>query len=401
MIFESEWAGHRLQYVRAILDALAPLAVSTVFVCGRGTRETQEFATHLEPIRDRFEVDESGIRTRGKTPQAAAMRRFLDFRKALARHRPDHVYLPYADGLMQVAGVSRALGLSLSRPGMEMEGLLMRGRFAYEPGPTSVRTRATIKALELSPFDIVHHLDPVVFEYLLKRCPGLAGRLRLLPEAVERIDVIDKSVARARLGIPTGGRYIGCLGAMSAAKGVNLLIKAFLRSALATDIRLLLIGEVDAELQGLLKGEYLGDMESGQIMHIDRYVSQEDFHLGFNALDVICTPYPRQIGSSGIVVRAAAVGRPVLGSEFGWVGRVIRDFELGETCDVDNGPAFAAKVVRALKIAENYRPGPKAQHFKAFHSIGNFEAHWTRRLRERLNIGEPRQLVRWEWPSRC
>jgi glycosyltransferase involved in cell wall biosynthesis len=300
---------------------------------------------------------------------------------------------------MQIAGVCRALGLPRSRSGMEVEGLLMRGRFAYEPGPMSTRTRIAIKALELSPFDLIHHLDPLVFGYILEHCPGLTDRLRLLPEAVEHVKKIDLSLARTRLGIPPQGRYIGCLGALSAGKGVALLIKAFLLAQVASDVRLLLIGGVDAELRDLLYREYSAHVESGRFIHIDRYVSQEDFHLGLNACDVICTPYRRQIGSSGIVVRAAAVGRPVLGSEFGWVGRVIRDFELGDTCDVDDVSAFADKIARALKAAENYRAGPNAKYFRSFHTIGNFESHWTYRLRERLGIAETGQLVGWKWPK--
>lgn len=388
-----------MQYVRSILDALSSLPVSTVFVCGRGVRQADEFATHLAPIAGSFQLDDGATRTRGMPPYASGLRRFVDFREALARHRPDHAYVPYADGLMQVAGLARQLGWRLSRPGMEIEGLMMRGRFAYDSGPLAIRDRATIKTLHWSPFDIVHHLDPIAYDFLVAHSPRLTGRLRLLPEAVERVEVVDRVFARVRLNIPAVGRYVGCLGALSAAKGVGLLLRVFLHSPPAPDVRLLLIGKADPQLRDLLNGECAGLRESGRIIHIDRYVSQEELHLGLNALDVICVPYLRQIGSSGILVRAAAAGRPVLGTEFGWIGRVIRDFELGETCDIETIPAFAAALERALGGARTYRAGSKAQNFKAFHSIENFEAHWTRRLRQRLRLRDSRELLQWKWPN--
>jgi glycosyltransferase involved in cell wall biosynthesis len=282
---------------------------------------------------------------------------------------------------------------------MEIEGLMMRGKFAYDPSAMTLRTRITAQALKNTPIDIVHHLDPIVYDYLRQHFAELACRLRLLPEPVENMKPLDARAARAKLGISPTGSYLGCLGALSAVKGVALLLKAFADAPVAADARLLLIGKPDVELRLLLDNEYRGLCEAGRIIHIDRYVSQEEFHLGLMASDVVCVPYHRQIGSSGVVVRAAAVGRPLLGSDFGWIGRVIRDFELGIVCDVTDTPRFAVGIAAALASSSSYRQGPKAQAFSNFHCLENFERHWTRRLRERLGLGMPRKLSAWEWPE--
>ncbi|HEY2679110.1 MAG TPA: glycosyltransferase [Steroidobacteraceae bacterium] len=399
LIFEPDCGGHRLQYVAAILDALAPLPVSKLLLCQRGIRETEEFSAHLAPLQGGFDIDEGASNTRGMSAYRTGMLRFLDLYKAIARHKPDHVYIPYADGLIQIAGVARALGFSLARPGMEIEALMMRGKFAYDPPPSSMRIRLFAKTLASTPVDIVHHLDPIVYDFLRQRFQAMAGRFRLMPEAVETIDIVDRRIAQMKLGIPQNGKYVGCLGALGAGKGIALLLRAFENAPLAADTRLLLLGKPDRELRLLLDGRFRGLREAGRIIHFDRYVTQDEFHLGLMASDIVCAPYLRQIGSSGIVVRAAAVGRLVLGSQFGWVGRVIRDFELGIACDVQDVPRFATEISRALSLSENYRPGLKAQAFANFHRMENFEWHWTRRLRERLGMGHPEEIVAWQWPK--
>ncbi len=388
-----------MQYVGAIVDALAPLRVSTVLVCERGIRQTSEFSTHLARIQGGFDIDDGVPPSRGQPAYTVGMRRFLALRKAIARHKPDHVYIPYADGLIQVAGLARMLGFSLSRPGMEIEALMMRGKFAYEPRPAPLSTRLIATALARTPVDIVHHIDPIVYDYIRHRFESLAVRFRLLPEAVESIVPLDLQTARLRLGIPPLGKYVGCLGALSAGKGVAFLLRAFSSAPMEADHRLLLVGKPDPELRLLLTGEYRTLREAGRIVHIDRYVSQDEFHLGLMASDVVCAPYHRQIGSSGIVVRAAAIGRPLLGSDFGWVGRVIRDFELGTVCDVTDIPRFATELAHALALSAGYRPGPKARLFANYHRQENFAWHWTHRLRERMGLGTPRASSEWAWPE--
>ena len=399
MIFEPSSQGHRLQYVRSVLDALADYPVSRLFVTARGMQETAEFATHLSPIAGTFGIDEIASQAGEGSPRMVGMRRFSDLRKAIGRHRPEHVYVPYADGLMQISGLASRFGGSLARQGMEIEGLLMRGRFAYSPEPVSMPAHASIKALEWSPFDIVHHLDPIVHEFLRGYSPTLAAKLRLLPEAVEHVKILPAKLARERLGIPTHGRYIGALGALFAGKGIALLLKAFVKANLAADTRLLLVGIADAPLLDLLREDYAEQVRSSRIIHIARYVSQDEFHLGLNASDLICVPHLHQTGSSGLVVRAAAARRPILGTDFGWIGRVIRAFHLGEVCDVENIAAFAASLSEVVNRTQAYNADEHALQFAAFHSIGNFGAHWTQRLRERLRITTPSSPIGWHWPQ--
>ncbi len=64
-------------------------------------------------------------------------------------------------------------------------------------------------------------------------------------------------------------------------------------------------------------------------------------------MDVIAAVYPQHTGSASIVIRAAAAGRPVLGSDYGWIGRTIEKHGLGLACR----PSDESSILRGISWA--------------------------------------------------
>ena len=155
------------------------------------------------------------------------------------------------------------------------------------------------------------------------------------------------------------------------------------------------MGKLSSEIRRLIEDEMKAAVQDGRLIVIDQYVSHEQFCLGLNAADVICTPYPRHIGSSGIVVRAAAIGKPILASNYGWVGAVVSTFELGTTCSVSDSVEFAHHITECLEIASEYRQTADSARFVRFHTISNFATHITTRLRSRMGVLPLREHVSW------
>ena len=197
----------------------------------------------------------------------------------------------------------------------------------------------------MAPFTILHQLDPIPFTALKNRGGALGDRSRLIPEPVEAIQKIEMVEARCRLGIPVDGRYVACMGSLDVRKGTHLLIQAFARAKLQSNDRLLLIGNLHQDVRSLITHTIAALLRDGRLILIDRYVSDETLGMGLNAADVVCTPYPKHVGSSGIVVRAAAVGKPILASDYGWVGAIVPAFQLGTTCPVGDLDRFATQIV--------------------------------------------------------
>jgi glycosyltransferase involved in cell wall biosynthesis len=243
----------------------------------------------------------------------------------------------------------------------------------------------------------MHHLDPLAYGRLSEMSPGFFGRSRLMPDPVVPPLQASRQEARRRLGVPEDGRYVGSVGASDGRKGIDRLIRAFATAPLRPDDRLLLVGPVAAPVAGMLRTEFASLVRQRRIIAIDRYVTDEELDAGVLAMDLVCTPYPRHIGSASIVIRAAVADRPVLASNFGWMGFVVPRFSLGVTCDVGDSVRFPDVLASALDDAERFQPAPAARRFVRYHSVENFAACWTQRLRERMGLPSAEQTVAWEW----
>ncbi len=399
LVFEPSRHGHRFSYLRHLVEAIAELADEVIVTVNRSAPGTAEYREHVEPIEPRVTVDSSMPQGEGLSTIDFCRHALTALRTVVRDHRPDHVYVPSATGVAQMLGLARLVGINPFRGGVESECVTLREPFAY-PSPTTKRwlfARLSLRAAALAPWTVVHHIDPLPFEELQRRGGRYARRSRLLPEPVETITAMESQEARRRLEIPETGRYIGLAGFLDLRKGTDLLMRAFADAPRRHDDRLLLVGRMADRIRSMLEGEYASLVNDRRIIVIDRFVSDETFATSLSAMDVVAACHPRQIGSSGIVVRAPKVGRPLLGSDFGWVGRMINRFSLGRTCNVRDHDALVAAVGTSLRDAEEPRLNEAARRFLKFHTVSNFAASISQNLRERLGRPAADGLRTWQW----
>jgi len=387
LVFEPDHSGHHFNYLRLLLPALTKLGVEVIAAVAEDAPGRDEFRTHLRQLPPGVAISPT-LRYPTGGPMRAAMQSREMLMIALRRLRPDHVYIPYADGLTQIVGALDGWRGAAFPGTIEIEALLMRGGFAYPSQGLKSRVSklATLACVGLSPWSRLHFIDPVAFEFIKQRGGQLAHRSRLMPDPVEVPHVRNKAESRRLLGIPMGGRYIGCFGVLDERKGTDLLLKAFASADLGESDNLLLIGRLSPAIRGLLDQINTSQGSRRQIITLDRYATDEELQLGLSACDLVATPYPRHIGSASIVIRAAAAGRPVIAGDFGWMRAVVPRFQLGWTCDVSDLALFARSIRLALDASSNFAPSDVAQRFARFHSPANFAAAWTSRLRERLSL---------------
>ena len=399
LVFEPSRFGHRFSYLRHLVEAIAEPADEIIVTVNRSAPGTDEYREHIEPIEPRVTVDASMSQHEHLSAIGFCRQTFAALRSVVHQHRPDHVFVPSADGVTQMLGPARIMGINPFRAGVESECVTLRETFAY-PTPTTrgwLSARMSLIAAKLAPWTIVHHIDPLPFERLQRQGGRYARRSRLIPEPVESITALDKGEARHRLQIPESGRYIGCAGFLDRRKGTDLLIRAFAEAPRDEDDRLLLVGVVDGHIRSLLEGDYAPLVAGGRIIVIDRFVSDVEFATSLSAMDVVAACHPHQIGSSGIVVRAPKVARPLLGSGFGWVGRMINRFSLGQTCEVRDHDALVAAVSKSLQSADELRLNEAASRFVQFHTVSNFAASVSQRLRDRVGKPPADGLRTWRW----
>lgn len=398
LIIEPDLTGHHAPYLRHMLRATAELNQDAVVLACAGASQSKQFALHLHDVAASVTWDESMAPVCGSLRHTARM--FAELLQAVDRYHADQVWVPYADFVTAYLGARALIGCKAKWPAnVEIEGLFFRAMFAYPAPQWRKHFRRTLSRLFLrtANWDILHLLDPLPFDMMRKQYAAQSNHLRLMPDPVENVSQVNKDDARARLGIPTSGRYLGCMGVLYNRPGIGLLLQAFRRAKLGAEDRLLLAGPMNDAVRNMVDSEYRDLIESDRIVTIDRHMNLDEVMLAVMASDVVSVPIPFRMGSSSFTIRAAAAGRPVLTDDFGWMGWAVRRFDLGWCVDIWNVSAFADALQVAVENADKKTTSPAAERFVRYHSAENFKAHWTARLRERLGLPPDPNLVSWQW----
>jgi glycosyltransferase involved in cell wall biosynthesis len=398
LIFEPDHTGHHLTYVRLLIESLLPLRVDVTLSLGQQAFGSVEFEQQVKQFEGRLKFDRLPVLVQGQ-PIKFMCANSANFLETVRRVAPDHVMVPYADGLTQGLGLRRVwFGGKLPRS-MTSEALMMRGAFAYPRSRWRQRASAlfSLWTTDLSPWDRLHLLDPIPYDMVQNRGGGLAARAHLIPDPVPPPRVTDRVQARQMLGLATAGRYLGCAGVLDERKGIDKLIRAAASAKLGDDDRLLLLGSLSPGIRQLLNTEYSGLVNSGRIVVLDRYATDLEFEAAITAMDLVCTTYPRHTGSVSIAIRAAAAGRAVLASDWGWLGLVVPRFGLGWTCDATSVESLIQAIPTALDRAASFTLSDAGRRFVEFHSIRNFQACWTHLLRQKMGSPPESQMRTWQW----
>jgi glycosyltransferase involved in cell wall biosynthesis len=398
LVFEPDATGHRLQHVRHLTDALLTVGCRVLWALQTDARGRPEYPVHLQSLEPRVELH-LRLDPRQRHDLRTPRRRVRELVETIGDLQPDWVYVPYADRITQAAAIDCVLhgnGL-LSRTPIEAQ--LMRGKYGYPlRSPRERFSAAANRWLTLrNPWRVTHVLDPWILRGLGDAVD--ADRFRLIPEPVEQRAPLERRDARHRLGIPAGGRYVAMVGTLEPRKGIEELLAAFARSPLPADDRVLLVGRATPPIRELLQTRYDQLIRQQRIVAVDRYVSDDELGAAFFAADVVAVTHPRQIGSSGTLVRAAAAERYLLTSDYGWVGWVTQLFQLGTSVQVSEADALSAALVAALDRSADYRRSESAHRFCQYHTVPNQQAHWVREIGRvlRLPLGPLAHRLDWQW----
>jgi glycosyltransferase involved in cell wall biosynthesis len=388
--------GHLLNYVQYLVRAFAPLGCEIVIAVPNAAPESAQFKRYLSPYQSRFRLEVIPSRE-----YATSMWRMVStdarvFRALIDRVKPDAVYLPTADGAAQSLALSR---LALLRSGFSQvhsEALLIRVPAAY--GMSRRPPFLTKMAIRAMPFDVVHYIDPVTFDWVL-RCVGgsAARRARFIADPIEPLPLPAQSTARAMLGLPERKKLIMSIGMQDHRKGVDYLIEACARWQPAEPAGIVLAGMLSAQIKELVTTEYRHLVDNGRLIVLDRYLSHEEINACCAAGNLIATPYRPHPHPSAIVLYAASAGKMVLAANNGWFAYMVPKFSLGRLCDPQNPDLLAETLNLALGEAEAYKVSPAAKRLVEFNRSENFVLQWRRELSRMMGRSEDASPRDWEW----
>ncbi|HEY9603282.1 MAG TPA: glycosyltransferase [Allocoleopsis sp.] len=369
LVFELGYTGHYSSYLRHLaeywckhqLPGHLDIVVSPSFVKHHG--EVLEIAASCQQNNLNFvaitPAEEASLIPR-KSSMNRALRSFQEWkllRKYATQLGATHCLLLYFDSFQSAI----ASGAKLPCP---FSGIYFRPTFHYRTFAGYVpswrnRLQHWREKFVILP-RIMNHpqlrslfcLDPFVVKPM-ERFRSKASAIHL-PDPVQIYGVPkqhDLKTFKESLGIEPGRTVFLLFGALyDGRKGVHQVLDAI--SALSPDLCqklcLLLVGQlgdnspIPAQLAELSQNLPL------QAIIRDGFVPEQDVQLYFQSADVILAPYQRHIGMSGILVQAAAAGRPLLSTNYGLMGEITRCWQLGLAVDATDPSEIAKGLTRFL-----------------------------------------------------
>jgi len=153
----------------------------------------------------------------------------------------------------------------------------------------------------------------------------------------------DKAAARASLGI-TAERVLLFFGYVRRYKGLHVLLEAMAIVVRSLDAKLMVVGEFyDDEEKYRKQISRLGLYE--HVILKSDYVPNDRVGVYFSAADVVVLPYISAT-QSGIAQIAYNFDRPVIATDVGGLGEVVRDMVTGFLVPHDDPTALAQSIIR-------------------------------------------------------
>ena len=352
MLFDLYAGGHRLQYLLNLathwaergLPGRLSIVVPTAFLDAHPPLRTfadvhRTSGIEVVPITEPVRLKAPGPLqlVRYGVEQGRHLRRYVE------RLRPDHAVLMYFDH----AQLALAFGLRFDFP-VRFSGIYFRPQFHYgrfEGHATSPRERATnlrkrlvLRAALRNPhLHTLFCLDP----YAVADVRRMGGRAVALPDGVAP----EAGRADVRWAPEDGRRAVLLFGTLHRRKGLFEVLDAMRRLSKDDQRRLALVlaGPItDLERDRALRE--LGDLATStplQVVLDERFIPDEEIQAMVRRADLVLLTYQRHVGSSNVLVRAAMAGRPVLATDYGLVGALVREHRLGQALDAGSPEVIA------------------------------------------------------------
>jgi glycosyltransferase involved in cell wall biosynthesis len=206
-----------------------------------------------------------------------------------------------------------------------------------------------------------------------------------LPDPIPEIGIDIEAEAAASDWSPfddDGRMRFLLFGALRRQKGVFQLLEALQRLpvSVAQTTSVLFLGSVKPEIEGqLTKGvqEIQRKRPDLKVRLENRFAADWELRYAIQESDVILVPYLRSEGSSGVIGHAANYSTPVIGSETGLVGHLIRKYELGVTVPIQP-QQLAGALQRAVQEGMTMSTNQAARYVRQHRSDDFVEALLSR-----------------------
>lgn len=160
-----------------------------------------------------------------------------------------------------------------------------------------------------------------------------------LPDPVEipsQVEILPEDL-KAKLKIQPDRKIFLLFGSLDERKGIYKVLDALLLLSpeQCQQICLFLVGRANPTEEALINAciTEVCQKQPVQIITELEFVSEQAMQAYFHLADVILALYQRHVGMSGVLLQAAAAKKPVLSSNYGLMGELVRRYKLGLALD--------------------------------------------------------------------
>lgn len=200
-----------------------------------------------------------------------------------------------------------------------------------------------------------------------------------MPDPVKHYRDSELNLEKLKENVPveSGRKIFLLLGSLGERRGIYKLLDAIalLPDAVCEKLCLLLVGKILPEDRELVpkKIAEISQSKPVQIITHFEFISEVDVHGYFHLADVILSPHQKHIGMSGTLVLAAANQKPVLSSNYGIMGEIVKRYGLGLIVDSSIPSEIAKGLTRFIEEPEKVLCDPaKMKQFADNNSTEKF-----------------------------
>ncbi|GAB3995088.1 hypothetical protein GCM10028807_34300 [Spirosoma daeguense] len=179
-----------------------------------------------------------------------------------------------------------------------------------------------------------------------------------LPDPVKAYSIPSAEIdeLRNQLKIEVGRKVFLLFGFLDDRKGIEPLLDSlkYLDSSLHSRVCILLAGAIHSDYQKHIEQKIAAINPAIQIVCEFKEVRGQRIQAFFDLSDYALALYQRHVGMASVIIRAAVSGKPLLASDYGYVGKIVQEEKLGAVADSTSPEAIGKLLEKVLTTGIPY-----------------------------------------------
>ena len=353
MLFDLEHTGHHANYIRYLIRYWGENQLAGELFVLVSPLFKQKHADVID-LADRYSDSAIEIVAISQAEAQAVTANKTVFDRALRRVKEWNLLCKYASSLsidrciiLYLDTCELPFMLGLKAPCL-VSGIYFRPTFHYpqfQDYRPSKRDRVNHwreklfvkRVLDHPQLETLFCLDPLVDKSIKQQYPNANAIPVADPVEFPDTKTLNPEALREKHGISPERKILLLFGAITGRKGTYKLLEAIQKISPedCKHLCILIVGAInDAERNVLVPQiESICQRQPVQIVTHFEFVSEAAVQTYFQLADVVSALYQNHVGMSGILLLAAAAEKPVLSTDYGLMGELVRRYQLGIRLD--------------------------------------------------------------------